>query len=69
LPRRAAKDPTIFSMLFEESAALLGLTAALVGFVLADRLDLIAVGGAASLAMPGFSPPPPGFPPMRPRGC
>jgi len=69
LPRRAAKDPTIFSMLFEDSAALLGLAAALVGFVLADRLDLLVLAGAASLAMPGFSPPPPGLPPLRSRGC
>ena len=41
-------------MLFEDSAALLGLTAALVGLILADRLELPVLDGVASLVIAGI---------------
>jgi cation diffusion facilitator family transporter len=51
---RRSKDPTVFTVLFEDSAALLGLTAALVGLILADRLDLPVLDGVASLVIAGI---------------
>jgi divalent metal cation (Fe/Co/Zn/Cd) transporter len=48
---RRSKDPTVFTVLFEDTAALLGLTAAFVGVALADVLDRPIFDGLASLAI------------------
>jgi divalent metal cation (Fe/Co/Zn/Cd) transporter len=48
---RASKDPTTFMVLFEDSAALIGLFFALVGILLADHLDQPVYDGAASIAV------------------
>ncbi|HEY7316031.1 MAG TPA: cation diffusion facilitator family transporter [Candidatus Binatia bacterium] len=45
----ASKDPTTFTVLFEDSAALLGLLVALVGVYLAHELDNPYFDGAASI--------------------
>lgn len=46
-----SKDPTVFAVLFEDSAALIGLTIALVGLALAEWLHLPALDGVASLGI------------------
>ena len=48
---RRSKDPTVFTVLFEDTAALLGLIAALAGVALADVLDRPIFDGIASLAI------------------
>lgn len=48
---RSAKDPTVFTILFEDSAALVGLAFALVGIVLAHVLELPVLDGVASIAI------------------
>lgn len=48
---RRSKDPTVFAVLFEDSAALIGLVLALVGIALADVLDIPALDGVASLGI------------------
>ncbi|MBW7924933.1 MAG: cation transporter [Burkholderiaceae bacterium] len=48
---RRTKDPTSFTVLLEDSAALLGLVFAFVGMTLAVRLDLPWIDGAASVAI------------------
>lgn len=48
---RASKDPTVFSVLFEDSAALLGLGVAFVGVTLAHWLDAPWIDGVASLGI------------------
>ena len=48
---RRSKDPTVFAVLFEDSAALIGLVLALLGIALADILDMPALDGAASIAI------------------
>jgi len=48
---RASKDPSVFTVLLEDSAALLGLLAALVGTVLADRTGRPEFDGAASIVI------------------
>jgi cation diffusion facilitator family transporter len=48
---RRSKDPTVFTVLFEDTAALLGLVAAFVGVALADVLDRPIFDGLASLAI------------------
>jgi divalent metal cation (Fe/Co/Zn/Cd) transporter len=48
---REAKDPTIFTVLFEDSAALLGLGAATAGVLAAHLLELEWADGAASLVI------------------
>jgi cation diffusion facilitator family transporter len=48
---RASKDPAVFTVLFEDSAALVGLAVAFVGVLLADRFGLEWADGAASLAI------------------
>jgi cation diffusion facilitator family transporter len=44
-----SKDPTTYTVLFEDSAALLGLLTAFIGVVLADLLDNPYFDGAASI--------------------
>ncbi len=48
---RKSKDPTTFVVLFEDSAALIGLFIALVATLAAERLDLPVLDGVASLAI------------------
>lgn len=48
---RKSKDPTTFTVLLEDSAALLGLLIALAGVVLARVLDMPELDGAASLGI------------------
>lgn len=46
---RSSKDPTVFTVLFEDTAALLGLAVALVGVFLAEALDMPVIDGIASI--------------------
>ena len=46
---RRSKDPTVFTVLFEDSAAMLGLVVAIVGIALAEHLDLPVLDGVASI--------------------
>jgi len=46
-----SKDPTIFTVLFEDTAAMLGLIAALIGIACADFLDIAWADGAASVTI------------------
>jgi cation diffusion facilitator family transporter len=48
---RASKDPSVFTVLLEDSAALLGLLAALAGTVLADRTGRPEFDAAASIVI------------------
>lgn len=48
---RASKDPTVFTVLFEDTAALLGLVAAFVGIALAQALDMPIFDGIASIVI------------------
>lgn len=48
---RQSKDPALFTVLFEDTAALLGLGAALVGVFAADRLGVVWADGAATLVI------------------
>jgi len=48
---RRSKDPTVFAVLFEDTAALIGLVLALVGIALADLLGIPALDGVASLGI------------------
>ncbi|MEM9683452.1 MAG: cation diffusion facilitator family transporter [Pseudomonadota bacterium] len=48
---RRSKDPTIFTVLFEDSAAMLGLIVALVGIALAEYLDMPVLDGVASIVI------------------
>ena len=45
---RRSKDPALFTVLFEDTAAMLGLLFALAGIALADWLDMPWLDGAAS---------------------
>lgn len=46
---RASKDPMVFTVLFEDTAAMLGLFAALIGIFLAQMLDMPVLDGVASV--------------------
>lgn len=46
-----SKDPTIFTVLFEDTAAMLGLIVALIGVAAADLYDLAWADGAASIVI------------------
>ncbi|NHB65145.1 cation transporter [Acinetobacter sp. GFQ9D192M] len=46
---RRSKDPTTFTVLFEDTAALIGLFIALVGIFLAHQLNIPELDGAASI--------------------
>ena len=48
---RRSKDPTVFAVLLEDTAALIGLVLAIIGIGLADVLDLPALDGVASLGI------------------
>jgi len=48
---RRSKDPTVFTVLFEDSAALIGLVIALTGILLAQILDMPRLDGVASLGI------------------
>lgn len=46
-----SKDPTVFTVLFEDTAAMLGLVAALVGVYFADQFGIEWADGAASIVI------------------
>ncbi|MBO1081460.1 cation diffusion facilitator family transporter [Roseomonas haemaphysalidis] len=48
---RASKDPSVFAVLLEDSAALAGLVVAIAGVALSQLLNLPALDGVASLAI------------------
>ncbi|MGE5270774.1 MAG: cation diffusion facilitator family transporter [Thiohalocapsa sp.] len=48
---RRSKDPTVFAVLFEDTAALIGLVIALAGIAAAHLLDLAIADGVASLGI------------------
>jgi len=48
---RRSKDPTVFTVLFEDTAALLGLITALIGIALGQAWDLPVLDGVASLVI------------------
>jgi cation diffusion facilitator family transporter len=48
---RQSKDPTVFTVLFEDTAAMLGLLVALIGLALGQWLDLPVLDGVASLVI------------------
>lgn len=48
---RQSKDPALFTVIFEDTAALIGLFIALAGIFLADRFGLLWADGAATLAI------------------
>lgn len=48
---KSSKDPTVFTVLFEDTAALAGLIVAIFGVLLSQLLDLPVLDGAASLAI------------------
>src|SRR6185312_57889 len=48
---RRSKDPTIFAVLFEDTAALIGLVIALIGIGLGDLLNMPVFDGIASLGI------------------
>lgn len=51
---RLSKDPTIFTVLFEDTAAMLGLIVAFVGILLTQVLDMPMLDGVASLLIGGI---------------
>jgi len=48
---RHGKDPSLFTVLFEDTAALLGLVVAFVGVFLSHQLDMPVLDGAASVGI------------------
>ena len=51
---RISKDPSIFTVLLEDTAAMLGLVVAFAGILLGQLLDMPALDGAASVAIGGI---------------
>ncbi len=48
---RRSKDPAVFTVLFEDSAAMLGLLAAFAGIALGDALEIPELDGVASIVI------------------
>ena len=48
---RTSKDPMVFTVLFEDSAAMLGLMTAFIGIFLSDTLELPVLDGVASVVI------------------
>ena len=48
---RQSKDPTLFTVLFEDTAAMLGLIVAFVGVFVASAFDIVWADGAASIVI------------------
>lgn len=48
---RVSKDPTVFTVLFEDSAAMLGLVAAFAGIAVGEALDMPVFDGVASVVI------------------
>ncbi|CAN5899900.1 cation diffusion facilitator family transporter [soil metagenome] len=48
---KSSKDPTVFTVLFEDTAALLGLLVALLGVFFSQALDMPALDGVASVGV------------------
>jgi cation diffusion facilitator family transporter len=48
---RRSKDPTVFTVLFEDTAAMLGLIVAFIGIYLADTLNMPVLDGVASIVI------------------
>ena len=48
---RTSKDPTVFTVLFEDTAAMLGLVVAMVGLILTQATGLLWLDGAASIVI------------------
>ena len=46
-----SKDPTIYTVLFEDTAAMAGLLAAMIGIACADQFGIVWADGAASIAI------------------
>jgi len=49
-----SKDPTLFTVLFEDTAAILGLITAFIGILLSQLLELPVLDGVASLVIGGI---------------
>jgi len=51
---RFSKDPTVFTVLFEDSAAMLGLVVAMVGIAAAEAFDMPVLDGVAAILIGGI---------------
>ena len=66
---RASKYPPSFMVVFEDSAALIGLLVAFAGTYLSIRLDLRSSMASPRLSSPSCLQSPPAFSRARPRAC